>query len=477
MLANLNDRIRQFIPELPLPWLRALVILVLLVAGSFLAYQNSLVLMVAAIGAVVAVPVTLLFLRKPELGILGIITIGLVVPFLAQGGLNANVFLISFLLVLWVIDVFILQSEIRIQKSRILLPIYVLIVVAVVAFAIGQYPWFPYVQPAPLEAQVGGFSMYLLSFGAFLLTAYYIKTVDMLERITWFFVSLGSVYALGVALPLVRIPIQAIFGTSGSVFWIWLVAIAFSQALFNQKLPVLRKGLLLFVVAVSVFILFVLKFNDKSGWVPIILVLWVITFLWKWQLAGALALAGAGGAVLILSDFLSTESYSLATRLELLPILWQIILADVWFGVGFANYYFYTTLFTIRGWQVSINSHNNYVDIFAQTGLVGLLAFLWFAAAAGIAAWRLRSRVPQGFARAYVMGALGGLAGMLFAAGLGDWILPFVYNIGLKGFRVSVIGWVFLGGLVVLEKRYLNGRSELLDKTADPERSPEGKAD
>jgi hypothetical protein len=35
---------------------------------------------------------------------------------------------------------------------------------------------------------------------------------------------------------------------------------------------------------------------------------------------------------------------------------------------------------------------------------------------------------------------------------LGDWIIPFVYNVGLKGFRASVLGWIFLGGLVVIER-------------------------
>jgi hypothetical protein len=34
---------------------------------------------------------------------------------------------------------------------------------------------------------------------------------------------------------------------------------------------------------------------------------------------------------------------------------------------------------------------------------------------------------------------------------LGDWVLPFVYNVGLAGFRSSMIGWIFLGGLVALE--------------------------
>ncbi|HEY1408605.1 MAG TPA: hypothetical protein VF434_06670, partial [Promineifilum sp.] len=125
-------------------------------------------------------------------------------------------------------------------------------------------------------------------------------------------------------------------------------------------------------------------------------------------------------------------------------------------GLGFANYYWYTPLFGIRGWNVAFNSHNNYIDIVAQTGLVGLAFVLWFFAEAAVLGFRLRSHVPDGFPKAYVMTAIGGIAGTLVAAMLGDWLLPFVYNIGLKGFQTSVYAWMFLGGLVVLENLYLS---------------------
>jgi hypothetical protein len=91
------------------------------------------------------------------------------------------------------------------------------------------------------------------------------------------------------------------------------------------------------------------------------------------------------------------------------------------------------------------------MDLVAQTGLLGLGCFLWFAWETGHLGWRLRSRVPEGFAKAYVYGALGGLAGTLVAGMLGDWVIPFVYNVGFNGFRSSVMGWLFLGGLVVIE--------------------------
>jgi hypothetical protein len=168
-----------------------------------------------------------------------------------------------------------------------------------------------------------------------------------------------------------------------------------------------------------------------------------------------LVIAGVFGALSLIPQVLETEDYSLSTRLEILPIFWEILQANPVFGTGFANYHFITPLFSLRGFYNEFNSHNNYVDIAVQTGLLGLLCFFWFFGKVGLLGWGLRDRVSGGFAKAYVNGALGGLVGMVILGALGDWVLPFVYNIGLSGFRVSVMGWLFLGGLVVLEQVFL----------------------
>jgi hypothetical protein len=157
--------------------------------------------------------------------------------------------------------------------------------------------------------------------------------------------------------------------------------------------------------------------------------------------------------VLILkAGVVSSEDYSVSTRLDAWLILAQIIKFSPILGLGFANYYWYTPLFPIRGYAVSFNSHNNYVDIVAQTGLVGLVFFLWFLWEVGRLGWRLRERVPEGFAQAYVYGTLGGLVGTVVIGMFGDWVLPFFYNVGLIGFRTSMLSWLFLGGLVSLKQ-------------------------
>jgi hypothetical protein len=37
---------------------------------------------------------------------------------------------------------------------------------------------------------------------------------------------------------------------------------------------------------------------------------------------------------------------------------------------------------------------------------------------------------------------------------LGDWIIPFVYNVGFDGFRASIFAWLFLGALLAMDQMY-----------------------
>jgi hypothetical protein len=67
------------------------------------------------------------------------------------------------------------------------------------------------------------------------------------------------------------------------------------------------------------------------------------------------------------------------------------------------------------------------------------------------------------FGRAYAAACVAGAGGMIFSAMLADWVFPFVYNIGLRGYGSAMMGWFLLGGLVVLEAT----------RTVDPP-SPDG---
>lgn len=399
----------------------------------------------------------MLLLRKPNLGLVAMIPACLVIPIeIGTGsntGLHAGILLLLVLLGLWVLNDVVRFKVVRFVRSKPILPLQLLVLTAVLAFGIGQLHWFP-VPAAPLPAQVGGLFVFVLSAGAFLLVAYQIREMYWLQWITWLFLGIGSLYVVSRIVPGTGSIISPLFrnGALGSLFWVWLIALSFSQALFDKHLPIgVRFGLLGLSIA-TMYVAYVQNNDWKSGWIPpLAVVAAIIGFRW-WRLS----LLGIGlsaiPAASIVAKVIASDYYSYFTRLEAWRVLLAIIEKNPILGLGPANYYWYTPLFPILGYYVQFNSHSQYIDLVAQTGVLGLFCFLWFAWAVGWLGIRLLKQAPEGFARAYVYGALGGLVGTMVAAALGDWVLPFVYNVGLPGMRASLPGWIFLGGLVAIEQ-------------------------
>lgn len=440
-------------PAIPPRWLRYLLIffqLLLSVALVFVASRSRLMLLLLLL---VGVGLAIAFLRRPVLGLMVAATAGLVVPYLGPSGLNVTMILVALLLGLWLLDMIGRQSQIRLAFTRSLWPLLAFLFIAFVSFGVGQLPWFKFALHAPLGAQLGGLALIVLSAATFLLAANQLNDLAWLRRLCWAFLAMAALTIIFRSiLPALGISTRQLFQPVGTVFYIWLVAIAFSQAVFNQELKLGWRLMLGGLVIVTFFVLLFLKFDDKSGWISCLVCLVVIVGFLSWRTLLALVPVGAVTAFLLWTELIVAEGYSISTRYEAWVIIGRIIkISPIW-GLGFANYYWYTPLFPIRGYAVSFNSHNNYVDIVAQTGAVGLICFLLFLWELGRLGWRLRKQAPAGFARAYVYGAFGALVGMAVAGMLGDWVLPFFYNIGLSGFRTSMLGWLFLGGLVSVEQ-------------------------
>lgn len=58
-------------------------------------------------------------------------------------------------------------------------------------------------------------------------------------------------------------------GSTGSMFWAWLVVLSFSQALYNRKLSAAPRVALLLVTVVTMYVAFVVQNDWKSGWISL----------------------------------------------------------------------------------------------------------------------------------------------------------------------------------------------------------------
>lgn len=421
---------------------------------ALLGFGGSQRLLLLVLFLPVGVGLVLTFKRWPSLGIVIAALAGFVVSYSGPSGLNVTMILVAILLGLWLLDTAVHPRQLHLVPSRTLWPLLLFLVAALISFGVGQLPWLTFAFHAPLGAQLGGLSIIVLSAIAFLLAANQLREQAWLSRLTWAFIAMGAVYVMfRMFLPRFGLLLMKNwFQQMGTVFYIWLIAMAFSQAVINRNLHRGWRLILGGVVLVTLYVLFVLKFADKSGWVTAFVCIGAIIGTRSWRAGLALIPIAVLAALLLWTGIIGTDEYSISTRFDAWSIMGQIIKLSPIFGLGFANYYWYTPLFPIRGYAVSFNSHNNYIDIVAEMGIVGLILLIWFLWEVGWLAMQMRKQAPSGFADAYVYGTIGGLAGMIVAGMLGDWILPFFYNIGLNGFRSSVIGWLFLGGLVALEQ-------------------------
>lgn len=404
----------------------------------------------------------LVFFRWPCLGLAVLIVASPIVPFAigtgSQTSLNVTVLLLTLLLGLWILDMA-LKRDFRLLPSRPIRPLLGLALVSGLAFLAGRHPWLAFAQTAPLRAQLGGLAIFWLSIGAFLLVAHQVRDLAWLRWLVWLFLGIGGLYMLGRIVPALGNLVLPLYqtGATGSLFWTWMVALAFSQAMFNQEL---RNGWRLALGVLALATLSVSWFQGRpwaSGWLPPLAAMVVIAWIGMPRLALPLTLSGvvwAGFNLPLLTQvvMVGDQEYSLMTRAEAWRILADVVRINPVLGLGPANYYWYTPLYSILGYYVNFNSHNNYMDTIAQVGLLGLACFLWFAWDMWRLGWYLRSHLTASFERAYVYGVLGGIVGTLAAGMLADWVLPFVYNIGLAGLRASIPAWLFLGGLVAIER-------------------------
>lgn len=413
----------------------------------------------------VALPLLLaggwLLLRHPPLGPIALVLSAMVIPFAigtgTQTSLNMAFLMVPALGVIWFVGMY-RRRSFALVPSRTTLPLIGLVLAITLSLLSGYLLWNPFAHLASIRAQIGGWGIFAFSALTFLLTANQIKEVRWLKRLVWVFLALTAVFLIPWYLPATGF-VSRLFpeGVNGSLFWIWTVTLAFGQALFNRDLNRTTRISLIVLVALALGVGILRTRSWASGWLPGLLAIGLLTWF-RWPRAGLAmgVLAAAVGSVAfptIERLVLTTDNqYSLITRQAAFEIVIQIIKANPLLGVGPANYYYYTPLYSILGWYVEFNSHNQYIDIVAQTGLLGLGFFAWFVFEVARLGWRLRNRFEDGFARAYVYSCLAGLAGTLVAGMLGDWFLPFVYNIGIAGFRASVLGWLFLGGLVALEQ-------------------------
>jgi hypothetical protein len=430
-----------------------------LAIGPF-ASPQILLLLVAAIGGTLA----LIFLnRHLEWGLLLLFPVTFLIPLnIATGtkvSLNTSLLFVAFLIAAWLLRMIVFQKDVRLAASRVNTPALLFILAATISLLIGNTPLIiKATHQASLPAQLGGWMIMIFSVTMLLLVANSLRSIRWLQAFVWSFLAFGGVYTLFCIQYGIYGANQLFFqeGISGGVFWIFLAVLGMGQFLFNRQLA-WHWRLLAAGISVTGLAFGWLRGKEwLSGWLPPLMGVYLLCWLRSWKLGALVTLAGL---VLLIPKFTElyaevatpTQQWSAYTRWLTWSMMAQIVKASPIFGVGPANPYHYSNLFSYGGYFVNLNSHNNYWDLATQTGLLGLGLFLWIVAELALLGWRLRKQVTDAFSQSYVNSVLAGFAAMLASGMLADWFMPYLYNIGMPGFRGSIFGWLFLGGLLSLE--------------------------
>jgi len=147
-----------------------------------------------------------------------------------------------------------------------------------------------------------------------------------------------------------------------------------------------RSAWINFLVIISIVLVLAVRRKRISSWAAVLI-------------AGTTSLILLGlvffGPEIILSRLTSNDQGSAYSRITLAQTALAIIKDHPWVGVGLNNYNLVSPQYDVTAYVRQYVVHNVYLLIAAETGPVGLMAFLGFLAILLIQAWRIISRAPD----------------------------------------------------------------------------------
>jgi hypothetical protein len=406
--------------------------------------------------AIALPPVVLLALSRLEFGVLAIVLTAALVRFSlptgTQSRIVASLLMTMIFTALWLTRMLVVDKKLRLKPSWANIPLLSFVLVTFTSYVWGNAFRDPLVMvwSSWPFVQIGALAVMVLLPGAFFLAANCLTDLKWIKWLTVTFIVIGILEILGdyLHLPLDFLQVRPMFPT-------WFICLAYSQVLFNRRIPMALRLLLLAFVGAWIYRVFFVQLTWLSAWLPTMLAVGAIS-VWRsrWLLVVLLviALVYVGTNLDDLQAAYARESAeSGVTRLNAYAHNWRVTGKHFLFGVGPAGYAaYYMSYFPGE----AMATHSNYIDVVSQTGVVGLLAFLGFFLALALTVWDLlgRTRGRFDFTQAFGVGTSAGLLGVVVAMGLGDWLLPFVYTQTIAGFDYAVYSWVLLGAMVSLHR-------------------------
>jgi O-antigen ligase len=460
-MAFMTRRLLWQHPEARANLVRILVVSALLLIEIFVGILVSSDMALLAF-ALTTLPMIYFLLLYHRFGIIIILAAALFIRFQISTGTESDIVIslmfTSLFVGIWLLQQVLFEKKISFQPTPANKPLLLFLVTTALSLVWSNLLRDPLVSTwgsFPLVQAASTLVIFMLA-GAYLLTA---NVVDDLRIIKGLVVLLLGASILGY--------LEFDFVQTRGTFTMWVVALAYAQALFNKDLPWWLRLACLGLTALWIEWSLLRRLTWLASWVPTLIVLGWLTMLRSRKLLLLL--------MVVMSVFLFTQKHGIEaaiaaeqdesghSRLEAWQVNWRVTGKHLLFGTGPAGYaVYYMSYWPNEG----MATHSNYIDILSETGVVGLFFYLWFFAAVLWSSYRIFRRLQSrnDFSSAYAAAVFAGAIGAIILMGLGDWIIPFAYTQGIEGFDYAVYTWIFLGGLYAVERLVPASDSEVDSK-------------
>lgn len=431
--TSLTERFRGLLERWWNPLCILGVVLGLLVASGLLGLifgKEQLLLGLLVTGFAAALLGMLLLMYYFETMVLGILLTCLAIPFDLPTGTMTDI-PVSYLLtlaicVLWFVSMYIRHTW-RLTPSKLNRPLITFGAICCLSWVWGTLWRDPVVGTSSRFLFVQGATVlcYLLSLAMPLIIGNFVQTPMRLLYLMLTMVIIGTVIMVCLSIGIDQPVLQA---RGMGLLWTTVCAYSLLVSMPKLRLPV-QLGLL---STIGLWFYWQVLVNSTwlSGWIPTVVALGSATWFRSKRLTVILGLIGVIGIITAHDFFVDVFAADLTGGSTERIGIWEqqeVIISAHWLlGTGPAGYKPYLETYFPGDTR---SSHNNYVDILSQFGLLGFAAWIWLAVTGISEGWRATRRAPPGILRAAAIAGVGGWTGAQAGMFFGDWVLPFTYNL------------------------------------------------
>ncbi len=352
---------------------------------------------------------------------------------------------------LWFMRMVAVEKRFSLELTPLNVPLFGFMATTVVSLVWSNILRDPLVNWRPFSpVQLASAVVMIMLPGAFLLVVNHVKSKQVLMAMTGLMLLAGAI-GLIRQYGIVNLPVN-----TGGMFGMWIISLSAGLAVFWNRLHWVGRLMLLGLTGAWVVWGFVLHISWLAGWLPGLVALGVLIFIRSKKAAILLAVAALifffANSDYYLGKVLGNETNESGnTRVTAWEVNWRVTSKHLLFGTGPAGYAsYYMTYFP----HDAMATHSNYVDIVAETGIVGFGLYMWFFMALTWMGFKLclRLRGRGDFYEGLANAAFAGTVASIVAMAIGDWLIPFAYTQTIAGFDYSVYSWIFMAAIVVIDK-------------------------